>query len=96
MPGLRVVVVYDVSDNSDRLRLSRRLQAMGLSRIQRSAFVGVAQRARVRDIARMASRIINPESDVVHLFTVPEAEWRRVVVLGRPWRQEAIENVILV
>ncbi len=96
MPRLRVLVVYDVSNDADRLRLSKRLQSMGLSRIQRSAFVGAMQRAKVRDIARMASSIINHETDVVHVVTVPENEWNRTIVLGKPWGYEEIDHVILV
>lgn len=81
---VRVLVVYDISDDGDRQRVSRTLEAWGLSRIQRSAFTGVLQRARVRDLARRVERLINTETDVVHIVPVQPADWARVLVLGKP------------
>lgn len=85
-PGGRILlVVYDVSDDSRRLKLSRTLEAWGLSRVQRSAFAGRLQPARMRDLARIAARIIDEETDVVHMVSVPWEEWARAIVLGTPW-----------
>lgn len=37
---MRVLVVYDIGDNTRREEFARRLQAAGLVRIQRSCFLG--------------------------------------------------------
>ncbi len=82
--GSMVLVVYDVSDDGDRRRLAAALEAWGLYRIQRSAFAGRLQWAKARDLAALAARIIDPESDVVHLVPLREEEWARAIVLGTP------------
>ena len=85
-----VVVIYDVSDDLARQKLSRVLEAWGLYRIQRSAFVGRLQWARARDLSRLASRIVDPSSDVVHIMPIEEHQWRRALVVGRPrWGLDA-------
>jgi len=50
---VRVVVVYDISDDAKRYRLASRLKALGLSRIQRSAFAGRLDSSRLRDLYRV-------------------------------------------
>ncbi|MCC6023066.1 MAG: CRISPR-associated endonuclease Cas2, partial [Desulfurococcaceae archaeon] len=37
---MKVLVIYDISDNNDRNRLAEDLKKLGLTRIQRSAFIG--------------------------------------------------------
>ncbi|MEB3851674.1 MAG: CRISPR-associated endonuclease Cas2 [Desulfurococcales archaeon] len=81
----RVIVVYDISDDRARLRAARTLQAWGLERIQRSAFAGRAQRARAVDLARRLERIVDPDTDTVHVLVVDERTWGRVVVIGKPY-----------
>ncbi|GAB6148786.1 CRISPR-associated endonuclease Cas2 [Stetteria hydrogenophila] len=88
----RVLVIYDISDDSKRLRASRTLEAWGLTRIQRSAFVGHAQRARAVDLARRLSTIIDPETDVVHVLLLDPREWERAIVLGRPYWARGIQG----
>lgn len=80
----RVIVVYDISDDNTRLRVARRLQLYGLSRIQRSAFAGNIERARVRDLSRRVESMIDEETDVVHIFNISPIEWEHAIVLGRP------------
>ena len=81
----RVLVIYDISDDSKRLRVARTLEAWGLSRIQRSAFVGVLQRARAADLARRLRRLIDEDRDVLHILAIDGREWERAIVLGRPY-----------
>jgi len=82
--GSMVLVVYDVSGDGERRRLAATLEAWGLHRIQRSAFIGRLQWARARDLAALAARIIQPETDVVHLVPLREEQWLRTLVLGTP------------
>ncbi|MCE4615464.1 MAG: CRISPR-associated endonuclease Cas2 [Aeropyrum sp.] len=95
MSWVRYVVVYDISDNTARARVARTLEAWGLGRVQRSAFVGRLQRARARDLARLLSRMIDHDTDVVHLIPVPYYEWDRTIVLGTPWGERRVQSAAL-
>jgi len=92
----KVVVVYDISDDKIRFRVARYLQAKGLSRIQRSAFVGSLQGGRIKDLVRGLSRLIDPDTDVVHIFSIQPVEWERKIVLGTPrWgERSAVARVL--
>lgn len=81
---MMLLVIYDVSDNSRRLRLSRELERMGLSRVQRSAFIGRAGSALFRELTSRVAATVNQVDDVVHMVRVSEAEWASAVVIGRP------------
>ena len=92
---VRVLVVYDISDDRDRLKVARTLEAWGLSRIQRSAFTGMLQRARMRDLARRISWIIDEDTDVVHIVPLQPGEWEKTIVLGMPkWRGGSLYEIL--
>ncbi|BAN89814.1 CRISPR-associated endonuclease Cas2 [Aeropyrum camini] len=93
--ALRVVVVYDISDDGVRLRVARTLESWGLYRIQRSAFVGRMQRARMRDLARLLEGMIDPGTDTVHIIPLPSHEWERTLVLGTPWGERRVASAAL-
>ena len=80
----RVLVIYDISDNGVRERFANHLKALGLNRIQRSAFIGKVSSQTLKDIERAARRIINPETDIVHIFPLSSYEYTRMRVLGKP------------
>lgn len=91
----RVLVIYDISDDSKRLRAARSLEAWGLTRIQRSAFVGSMQRARAVDLARRLGMIIDRETDVVHIVTLDPREWEHAIVLGKPYWARGIPGAAI-
>ncbi len=94
---MRVLVIYDVSDDDKRRRLAKALESLGLSRIQRSAFAGEMPAARIRDVERMAGRIIDPRSDVVHIVPLAERDWRARRVLGVPvWGDQLAGGLLVV
>ncbi len=92
----KVVVVYDISDDQNRLKVARYLQAKGLSRIQRSAFVGSLQGGMIKDLTRRLSRMIDFRTDVIHIFSLQPIEWDRRIVLGTPkWGEKSVGIEIL-
>ncbi|ADL18414.1 hypothetical protein ASAC_0005 [Acidilobus saccharovorans 345-15] len=92
---MRVLVVYDVSDDSRRLRLSRELERMGLSRVQRSAFVGPGGLAVAKEAARAAAQLVDDSTDVVHVVLLSEVEWANALVVGRPLAAPRVAEVTL-
>ncbi|UNQ73770.1 CRISPR-associated endonuclease Cas2 [Infirmifilum sp. NZ] len=81
---MRVVVVYDISDDADRLRLSSRLLGLSLTRVQRSVFVGRGGYAFAKDVYRVAQRHVTQEGDSVIVLVVPDESLERALVAGRP------------
>lgn len=87
-----VLVIYDISDNVKRLRVSKLLQRWGLTRIQRSAFTGVLAPSRVKDLEREIRRHVNLETDVVHIVPLTRREWTRKRVIGTPWGEISVQG----
>ncbi|QOJ78818.1 CRISPR-associated endonuclease Cas2 [Infirmifilum lucidum] len=81
---MRLVVVYDISDNGDRQRLASRLLGLGLTRVQRSAFVGRGGYGHAKDVYRFIQRYVRGEGDSVIIFVVPDESFERALVAGRP------------
>jgi len=90
-----ILVFYDVSDDSRRLRLADTLKALGLTRIQRSVFMGRGGQARAKEVAR-AARMIVDEGDSVVVVLVPEDYARRMIVVGPLWENPFKERIIVV
>jgi len=81
---MRILVVYDIGDNARREEFARRLQAVGLVRIQRSCFIGRGGLDRVKELVRLAERFVDPSRDVVHVFPLDEYSFRYARYVGRP------------
>ena len=94
----RYIIVYDISDDRARLRLAELLQRKGLSRIQRSAFVGELTRAELKDLLRRAQEIIDLTTDVLHIIPVCRYDWSKRIVVGKPLNEKRrrIEGVLFV
>ena len=82
---VRILVVYDISDNQDRLRLAENLFKLGLTRIQRSAFAGEIDTQRMKDLIRISGRYVRSEGDVIHIFQLGLRGWEKRIVIGREW-----------
>ena len=81
---MKVVVAYDIGSNRAREAFAAHLQRLGLTRVQRSVFVGRADPQLVKEVVRAAGAYVGG-GDVVHVIPVDESYWRRVRVVGTPY-----------
>jgi len=90
---MKIIVAYDISDNIKREAFAGFLKRMGLERIQRSLFIGRGGSSLVKDIERMARRIIDADHDCVHIFMLSAYDQTRIRIIGTPYN-EAVEHGI--
>ena len=90
----RYIVIYDISDDSNRNKLAEELFRISLTRIQRSAFAGDLDPQRAKDLVRILQRFIKDPDDVIHVFRLGIRDWENRVVLGREWGSSN-EKIIL-
>ena len=81
---IRVLIVYDISDNRKRKKLSDYLKSKGLSRIQRSAYIGKVTHSILMDIERVIPRYIDREHDILHIFPITDYTLRYMKAYGKP------------
>ncbi|MEM1942699.1 MAG: CRISPR-associated endonuclease Cas2 [Candidatus Caldarchaeum sp.] len=83
-----ILVIYDVSDDSRRCELAAALKRLGLTRVQRSAFIGPCSSALISDVKNVSRKIIDYETDNVQIYPLTPASYRLRVVVGRELRGE--------
>lgn len=82
---MRLLVVYDISDNNTREEFARKLQKIGLVRIQRSCFIGYGDFNKIKQVLRLAEKLLKIERDVVHVFPLDEYSYRNSRYFGTPY-----------
>ncbi|MGB1217319.1 MAG: CRISPR-associated endonuclease Cas2, partial [Saprospiraceae bacterium] len=65
-------IIYDISNDKKRLALSRRCKHIGLLRVQKSVFLGQAQKKLLKELKKDASKYVLSPQDRV--FFVPMTE----------------------
>ncbi|QXJ28853.1 CRISPR-associated protein Cas2 [Saccharolobus shibatae B12] len=85
---MKLLVVYDVSDDSKRSKLANNLKKLGLERIQKSAFEGDIDSQRVKDLVRVIRLIVDINTDIVHIIPLGIRDWERRIVIGKEGLEE--------
>ena len=75
------MIAFDVADNRRRYRVVRALRDYG-DRVQKSVFECRLRPLERRTLLARLDRLINPETDRLHVFDLPESDVARISVLG--------------
>lgn len=76
------VVVYDISDNTSRLYLIKKLQFFGLKRIQKSVFIGYLEAKERLDLAEDLETYLSKDSDSIIIFPLCESCKNSILLQG--------------
>ncbi len=76
------VVVYDISDNSSRLYLIKKLQYFGLKRIQKSVFIGYLEAKERLDLANDIETYISKDTDSIIILPLCESCKSSILLVG--------------
>ena len=67
---LQTLVVYDISDDDIRLRVSKACKRFGLARIQKSTFLGYLTSMQRKELAAVLRRILGDEDGNIQIFVI--------------------------
>lgn len=76
------VVVYDISDNTSRLYLIKKLQFFGLKRLQKSVFIGYLEVKERLDLADDVETYLSSDSDSIVIFPLCESCKNSILIQG--------------
>lgn len=76
-----LMIAFDVSDNRRRYRVVRALRDYG-ERVQKSVFESRLHPLERRALLARLDRLIDHETDRLHVFELPERDVARIEVLG--------------
>lgn len=67
------VVVYDITDNTSRLHLIKKLQYFGLKRLQKSVFIGYMELQERLDLADELNIFLSNDRDSIVILPICES-----------------------
>lgn len=76
------VVVYDISDNSSRLYLIKKLQFFGLKRIQKSVFIGYLEIKERLDLSEDLETYLSKDTDSIIILPLCESCKSSILLVG--------------
>ncbi|ADV65293.1 CRISPR-associated endonuclease Cas2 [Desulfurococcus mucosus] len=80
---MMVLVVYDIADNGLRTRIAEVLKDHGLTRIQKSAFIGDLTPQERETLAEKLSRLQLDETDRIDIFPICERDLKMHILVRR-------------
>lgn len=82
---MHTLVIYDISDDEIRSRVSDACKRFGLSRIQKSAFMGYITSAARKELISALKRILGDNDGNIQIFVICRADLSLRTILGKPY-----------
>ena len=76
------VAVYDISDNTSRLYLIKKLQYYGLKRLQKSVFIGYLEPDERLNLANDVETYLSSDNDSIVIFPICEGCKKSILIQG--------------
>ena len=91
---LLVWLVYDISSDKIRTRLAKVAKQKGLSRVQKSVFLGTLNRTEIDELALMCKDAIDEESDSVYIFPMCKDDFGKTRLIGRGFDRDRVTDEV--
>jgi CRISPR-associated protein Cas2 len=93
--GLLVWVIYDITDNGIRHKVSGRCKNYGLYRVQKSVFLGDLNSNDRDSLAIECEELIDTDRDSVYVFPMDEQSFKQVKLIGQAFDKELVSDEII-
>lgn len=93
---MKTLVIYDISDDDVRFRISEVCKNFGLCRIQKSAFLGDLPSSRRKELVIALERELGNNKGNIQIFVICRADLSLRVVVGEPTVEEVEEGGIFI
>lgn len=92
---MQTLVVYDISDDEIRLKVSEACKKFGLSRVQRSTFLGYLTSMRRKELEAALRRILGDSEGNIQVFVICRADLALREIIGKPFEEYAKEELLV-
>jgi CRISPR-associated protein Cas2 len=82
---VQTLVIYDITDDAIRLKVSDACKRFGLARIQKSAFMGPLTSMQRKELAAALRRILGDADGNIQIFVICRADLALREVIGKPF-----------
>ena len=85
-------IIYDISKDKPRKKMSDACEQYGLYRVQYSAFLGNVNKNQMDEVQLRAEELINEKTDAVYLFPMCEEDFKKVALVGQEFDRKLIAD----
>jgi CRISPR-associated protein Cas2 len=93
--GLLVWVIYDITENSIRQKVSNRCKSYGLYRVQKSVFLGDLNSNDRESLGLECEELIDTEKDSVYVFPMDEQSFKKVQLIGQAFDKDLVSDEVI-
>jgi CRISPR-associated protein Cas2 len=93
--GLLVWVIYDITENKVRQKVSNRCKSYGLYRVQKSVFLGDLNTNERESLGLECEELIDTEKDSVYVFPMDEQSFKKVQLIGQAFDKDLVSDEVI-
>jgi CRISPR-associated protein Cas2 len=93
--GLLVWVIYDITDNRIRQKVSDCCKNYGLYRVQKSVFLGDLNTNDRESLGLECEELIDTKKDSVYVFPMDEQSFKKVQLLGQAFDKDLVSDEVI-
>jgi len=92
---LLVWVIYDITENKVRQKVSNRCKSYGLYRVQKSVFLGDLNANERESLGLECEELIDTEKDSVYVFPMDEQSFKKVQLIGQAFDKDLVSDEVI-
>jgi CRISPR-associated protein Cas2 len=92
---LLVWVIYDITDNRTRQKVSDRCKNYGLYRVQKSVFLGDLNTNDRESLGLECEELIDTEKDSVYVFPMDDQSFKKVQLIGQAFDKDLVSDEVI-
>lgn len=90
-----VWVIYDITDNRTRQKVSDRCKNYGLYRVQKSVFLGDLNTNDRESLGLECEELIDTEKDSVYVFPMDDQSFKKVQLIGQAFDKDLVSDEVI-
>ncbi|MDW8074098.1 MAG: CRISPR-associated endonuclease Cas2 [Nitrososphaerota archaeon] len=92
---MRTLVIYDITDDRVRCEVAETCKNFGLSRIQKSAFLGWLPSGRRKELVEVLGRVLGESEGNIQVYVICDADLALREVIGREFFEEEGGDIVV-
>jgi CRISPR-associated protein Cas2 len=93
--GLLVWVIYDITEDRARQKVSDRCKNYGLYRVQKSVFLGDLNSNDRDSLGIECEELIDTDRDSVYIFPMDDQSFKKVQLIGQAFDKDLVSDEVI-
>lgn len=90
-----VWVIYDITENKVRQKISDRCKSYGLYRVQKSVFLGDLNTNERDSLGIECEELIDTDRDSIYIFPMDDQSFKKVQLIGQAFDRELVSDEVI-